>query len=177
MELWDALGRAGVPVAERMRAAARALPRRTARWVLQWAERGLRNAESVGGEAPPEGARAGVGPDPDRARNDDLVRTWLRAWLQDPERPSIPFEAALAEAAREQVEPNLAALVADEVTPEGTQPSGSGLAAGERAGAVTFDLGAPGAGAPRAGASPRRGSPQSETAQRTGAQCAGPVTG
>ena len=109
MELWDALGRAGVTVAERMRAAARALPRRTARWVLRWAERGLQSTESAGEGAPPEGARAGVGPDPDRNRNDDLVRTWLRAWLQGPERPSVPFEAALAEAGREQVDPNLAA--------------------------------------------------------------------
>ena len=160
MELWDALGRAGVPAAERMRAAARALPRRTARRVLQWAERGLRSTESVGEGAPPEGARAGVGPDPDRTRNDDLVRTWLRAWLQDPERPSVPFEAALAEAAREQVEPNLAALVADEAAPEGTQPAGGGPEAGERAGAVTFDLGGSDAGPARADAAPRHGKPR-----------------
>eukprot|EP00959_Pyramimonas_sp_CCMP1952_P153269 3206119-Pyramimonas_sp.AAC.1 len=61
-----------MPIAERMRQAARALPRRTARSVLQWAERLLRQAVEAAsaGEAP--GARAGVGPDYGRLANDEM---------------------------------------------------------------------------------------------------------
>ena len=136
MALRGALGRAGVAVADRMRAAARALPRRAAHWVLQWAERGLRGAEGPPGDAQLDGARAGVGPDPDRSRNVDLVRTWSQAWLRDPERPSGPCEAALAEASPAQTDPRLAALVADEVSLEGALLEGRD----GRAGAVTFDL-------------------------------------
>ena len=70
--LWDPLGRAGVAVADRMRAAARALPRRAARWAPQWAERGLRGAEELGGDARPvERGRARGG-----ARTGPATTTW-----------------------------------------------------------------------------------------------------
>ena len=58
-----------------MRWAAQALPRRAALWMLQLAERGPRRAEEAAAAAHSLDARAGVGPDPDRGLNDDLIRT------------------------------------------------------------------------------------------------------
>ena len=71
-ELWDTWGEAGHSAEDRMRAAARALPRRTARWILLWAERELQGAQAAGHED----GRAGVGPDPDgllRRRGEDVA--------------------------------------------------------------------------------------------------------
>ena len=108
---------------------ARALPRRTARWVIQWAERVLRQAADLASADEAPGERAGVGPDHDRLANDEVVRMWLRAWLQAPDRPSGPFEAAL-EAIKAPQDPE---ELADRLDPRAPERHEEG-----RAGAVTF---------------------------------------
>ena len=138
-ELWDRLGEAGQSVDDRMKAAARALPRRTARWILLWAERELRGAQAAG----QDDARAGVGPDPDRDCCDGAVKMWLKAWRQTPDHPGPLYLAAIASARAPAEDANLAALLDDETTPCEELPEDPKVGdppGGGRAGAVTVSF-------------------------------------